>query len=68
MVVTDLRGRYGVKKQINLRVAETLEDRINTRSREVGVSRNEWLNRAITWALDQPRTSRNITRTHEEKV
>jgi predicted HicB family RNase H-like nuclease len=67
-VVTASRRRWGVKEQVNLRLETALKDRVDARAADVGVTRNEWLTRAITWALDQPKTSRQVTKTTEEKV
>ena len=47
-------------KQIPLRIPAELVARIDTRADLVGLSRNEWLRRAVEWALDQPITERTV--------
>ena len=37
-----------------VRFTQDLLDRIDQRSAAVGLSRNEWIVRALTWALNQP--------------
>jgi predicted HicB family RNase H-like nuclease len=44
--------------QINVRVPKGLKDAIEERRLKVGISRNEWMVRALTWAVDQPVTER----------
>lgn len=51
-------------KQIALRVPDDLAEKIDARVDKVGVSRNEWLVRALTWAVEQPVTKRR----REEEV
>lgn len=41
-------------EQMNLRTDPATKDRIAERASKVGISRNEWMNRALKWALDQP--------------
>lgn len=41
-------------RQHALRIPDELMIRIDERASSVGLSRNEWLVRAIGWALDQP--------------
>lgn len=51
-------------KQVALRLPDELAAKIDQRAFQIGVSRNEWLVRALTWATDQPITKR----TREEQV
>jgi hypothetical protein len=52
-------------KSIELRLPEELAARIDTRVAKVGAkSRNDWLVRALTWAVEQPITKR----TTEERI
>lgn len=41
-----------------IRVNHNTEARMASRAAIIGISRNEWTNRAILWALDQPLTPR----------
>lgn len=45
-------------KQVALRLPDDLADKIDERVELVGVSRNEWLIRALRWAVEQPITKR----------
>ncbi len=45
-------------KQIALRIPDDLAEQIDKRVDKVGVSRNEWLVRALRWAVEQPVTTR----------
>ena len=47
-------------KQVNLRADEQLLARIDQRAERVGMSRNEWIRSALTWALEQPLTERHV--------
>ena len=47
-----------------LRVPPDLAEKVDQRVALVGVSRNEWLVRALRWAVEQP----VHTRTTEERV
>ena len=40
--------------QMNVRVPATMKVAIETRRRLIGVSRDEWVRRALTWALQAP--------------
>lgn len=51
----------GNQVQVNLRTDEDTAARVELRATKVGISRNEWLNRAVKWALDQPETDRPKT-------
>jgi predicted HicB family RNase H-like nuclease len=46
------------QQQVNLRIPGDLKDRAEQRAGEIGISRNEWMVRALRWALDQPVTDR----------
>lgn len=41
-------------KQIQQRLPDDLAAVIDERARTVGLSRNEWINRALRWAVEQP--------------
>lgn len=49
------------KIQINQRVEPELLERIEARATKVGCTRNEWVIRALQWALAQPETERPKT-------
>lgn len=51
-------------KQVALRLPDDLAELIDVRVENLGISRNEWLIRALRWAVEQPVT----TRTREEQV
>lgn len=40
--------------QVALRLPPSLIRRIESRRGQVGLSRNEWIKKALEWALDQP--------------
>lgn len=54
------------REQVNLRVPKPLRLKIEERAKKVGISRNEWMIRALTWATEQPPTER--ARTVKEEV
>lgn len=45
-----------------LRVDPDLAARADERVETAGVSRNEWVNRVLRWALDQPVQTRTTTK------
>jgi predicted HicB family RNase H-like nuclease len=49
------------KRQINQRVEEDMLARIEARAKKIGIARNEWIERALDWALSQPETDRPKT-------
>jgi len=51
-------------KHVDLRLPDELAERIDKRVEKIGVSRNQWLVKALDWAVSQPVT----TRTVEEKI
>jgi predicted HicB family RNase H-like nuclease len=51
--------------QINLRVSEEMKQVIDKRAADVGISRNQWLVRAVQSVLDQPVSTLRVV---EEKV
>lgn len=51
-------------RQVALRLPDDLAAKIDKRAETVGVSRNEWLVRALEWVVEQPVT----TRIKEERV
>ena len=54
----------GAMKQIQQRMPDDLAKAIDERCKKVGLSRNEWINRALQWAVEQP--VRTIK--HEERI
>lgn len=42
-------------KQVQQRLPDDLAEAIEKRAKAVGLSRNEWINRALRWAVEQPR-------------
>jgi 5-methylcytosine-specific restriction endonuclease McrA len=48
--------------QINLRVRTSTRDLLVERARQEGVSRNDWIEAAVRWALDQPEKTVRITK------
>lgn len=42
------------KVAIQQRLSQELLDAIDERRRAVGLSRNEWIARALAWAVEQP--------------
>jgi len=44
------------KKQINVRLPEELIARMDERQNLVGATREQWIERALNWALSQPVT------------
>ncbi len=54
-----LEARYVLamaKKQINVRLPEELIARMDERQNLVGATREQWIERALNWALSQPVT------------
>ena len=47
-------------KQVQQRVPDDLAKRIDERAASVGLSRNEWINRALRWAVEQPVQTRTV--------
>lgn len=47
--------------QMNFRTDEDTAAKIELRATKIGVSRNEWMERALKWALAQPETERPKT-------
>lgn len=41
-------------KQIQQRLSDDLAVKVEKRAKDVGLSRNEWINRALAWAVSQP--------------
>lgn len=41
-------------KQVQQRLPDDLAEAIEKRAKSVGLSRNEWINRALQWAVEQP--------------
>lgn len=41
-------------KQVQQRMPDDLANAIEERAAQVGLSRNEWINRALRWAVEQP--------------
>lgn len=48
-------------RQHSLRVPPDLMDEIDVRAKSVGLSRNEWIVRAMRWALAQPVRTTTVT-------
>ena len=48
----------GPRRRIALRLPEPVADMVEQRAATVGVSKNEWLVRAVQWALAQPVSER----------
>lgn len=42
------------KVQMNVRVPPAIRDAADARRAPLGISRDEWVTRALTWALRQP--------------
>lgn len=41
-------------KQVQQRLPDDLAQAVEERAAKVGLSRNEWINRALRWAVEQP--------------
>lgn len=54
------------RRQINQRLDSEDIEKIEARAKKIGIGRNEWIERAIRWALSQPETER--PRTVKERV
>lgn len=48
--------------QINFRIPASLRDAIDQRAEKVGRSRNDWIEAAVRWALDQPEKTVRVTK------
>lgn len=42
------------KVQVNVRLPVTLRDEMDARRAPLGLSRDEWMRRALVWAMSQP--------------
>lgn len=54
---TDPPPTKRTRRQVNVRLPADLVDRIDARRAEVGISRDAWMERALEYALQRPRTS-----------
>lgn len=48
-------------KHVDLRLSDELLEKVDKRKDQVGISRNEWIIRALRWAVAQPVTTRTVT-------
>lgn len=47
-------------RQVMTRLPDDLVERIDERAASVGLSRNAWLVKALTWAVEQPVQTRTV--------